>query len=254
MRLDKFLADCGLGTRSDVKKLIKSGAVSVLNFSGKLTPETKIDENNDAVFIGGKKIFYRKYIYLMMNKPAGYISAVYDKRQPVVLDLVPREYLHFEPYPLGRLDIDTEGLLILTNDGELTHRLLSPKSGVPKTYYAEVDGAVTEADVSAFKAGITLRDGTKTLPAELKILSSSQEDGKSRTELTITEGKFHQVKRMFEASGKKVTYLKRLQMNGLRLDETLKAGEVRELCEDELALLTDGIKSGIKDDIKEDGE
>ncbi len=235
MRLDKFLADSGFGTRSEIKKLIKSGAVTVSDKGGeRLKPETKIDENNDCVFVYGEKVVYRKFIYLMLNKPDGYVSATYDYKLPVVLDLVPEEYLHFEPFPVGRLDIDTEGLLILTNDGALSHRLLSPKSHVPKTYYAKIDSFVTENDVTAFKDGVVLDDGYKTLPAELKILKS---DSVSEIELTITEGKFHQVKRMFEAVGKKVIYLKRIKMNNLKLDEELGLGEVRELSEDELRLL-----------------
>jgi len=233
MRLDKFLADSGFGTRSEIKKLIKSGAVSVTGEKSP-RPETKIDENSSQVFVSGKEVIYRKFIYLMLNKPDGYVSATYDSRLPVVLDLVPEEYLHFEPFPIGRLDIDTEGLLILTNDGDLSHRLLSPKSHVPKTYYAEIDSVVTDSDIKAFKDGIALDDGYKTKSAILEIIKSG---AVSEINLTITEGKFHQVKRMFEAIGKKVTYLKRIKMNQLELDKDLPLGSVRELTEEELRLL-----------------
>lgn len=233
MRLDKFLADSGFGTRSEIKKLIKSGAVSVSGIE-KVKPETKICENEDLVFVYGEKVEYKKYIYLMLNKPSGYISATYDYKAPVVLDLVPEEYLHFEPFPVGRLDYDTEGLLILTNDGDLSHRLLAPKSHIPKTYYAKIDGFVTEDDKRIFKDGVALDDGYKTKSAELEILKA---DKISEIELTIYEGKFHQVKRMFEAVGKKVVYLKRLKMNYLELDKNLPLGEVKELSEEELMLL-----------------
>ena len=233
MRLDKFLADCGIGTRSEIKKLIRSGAVVVRGIP-QPKPETQIDAENAEVLLMGKPLIYRKYIYLLLNKPDGYISATWDKKLPTVLDLVPEEYLYFEPFPVGRLDVDTEGLCLLTNDGQLAHRLLSPKSHVPKIYEATIDGCVTQEDVDAFLTGVVLDDGYKTKPAELIILSSGQV---SEIRLTITEGKFHQVKRMFEAVGKKVTYLKRVAMNRLWLDPTLALGAVRELSAEELQLL-----------------
>lgn len=233
MRLDKFLADCGIGTRSEIKKLIRSGAVVVRGIP-QPKPETQIDAENAEVLLMGKPLIYRKYIYLLLNKPDGYISATWDKKLPTVLDLVPEEYLYFEPFPVGRLDVDTEGLCLLTNDGQLAHRLLSPKSHVPKIYEATIDGCVTQEDVDAFLTGVVLDDGYKTKPAELIILSSGEV---SEIRLTITEGKFHQVKRMFEAVGKKVTYLKRVAMNRLWLDPTLALGAVRELSAEELQLL-----------------
>lgn len=230
MRLDKYLADCGYGTRKEIKKLIKSGAVTVNSVENPL-PETKIDENCDKVFVMNTEVIYKKFVYLMLNKPQGVVSAVWDKKFKTVIDLVPDEFLHYELFPVGRLDIDTEGLLIITNDGALSHNLLSPKKHIPKTYYAKVLGEVNDNDAAAFKAGVTLDDGYKTKPAELKILNSGEI---SEIELTITEGKFHQVKRMFESVGKKVEFLKRIKMNALELDENLELGEMRELTEDEL--------------------
>lgn len=235
MRLDKYLADCGIGTRTEIKKLIRHGGVQVKG-TEHLKPETAVDPETAEVYVNGIKLKHQKFIYLMLNKPRGYISATWDARQPVVLDLVPEEFLHFEPFPVGRLDIDTEGLCLLTNDGQLSHKILSPKSHIPKTYFAIVFGEVSEADVKAFKKGVVLDDGYVTKPAELKIIKSGEV---SETELTITEGKFHQVKRMFEAVGKKVTYLKRISMNRLRLDEDMEIGDIRELTEDELVLLQD---------------
>ena len=170
----------------------------------------------------------------MLNKPDGYISATYDKFDPIVLDLIDSSYLVFEPFPVGRLDKDTEGLLVLTNDGQLAHRVLSPKKHVPKTYYAKIQGVVTEEDIVAFEKGVILDDGYETMPSQLKILKS---DDISEIELTIHEGKFHQVKRMFESVDKKVIYLKRLSMGKLQLDKTLALGEYRELTEEEVKLI-----------------
>ncbi len=236
MRLDKFLSSAGTGSRTEIKKLIKGGVVTV-NSSVCLRAETKIDPENDTVCLFGEVIKYQKFIYLMMNKPKGYVSATFDRRLPTVLDLVPEEYLHFEPFPAGRLDIDTEGLLLLTNDGQLAHNLLSPKKHIPKTYFAKVNGCVTETDILEFRHGVTIDGGIKTKPAILEIISAGEI---SEISLTITEGKFHQVKRMFEAVGKKVVYLKRTKMNALRLDEALSPGEVRELTAEELELLRKG--------------
>lgn len=239
MRLDKFLADCGLGTRKEIKKLIKDGMIKV-NSSVNLRPETKIDENIDKVYFGDEELIYKKFVYLVLNKPQDFVSATQDTKFDTVIDLVPDEYLHYDLFPVGRLDIDTEGLLVITNDGALSHKLLSPKKHVPKTYYAEVLGVVDDADISAFENGVVLDDGYKTNPAELKILNIS--DNMSEIELTITEGKFHQVKRMFESVGKKVVYLKRIKMNELMLDDKIKLGEMRELTEEEFNLLCKDIK------------
>ncbi len=233
MRLDKYLCDCGAGTRKEVKKLIRTGAVTV---DGDLikNPEYKIDENASQVILEGRQMKYKKYIYLMLNKPSGYVSATWDREKSVVTELVPEEFLHFDVFPVGRLDIDTVGLLVLTNDGDIAHKLTSPSHHVPKTYYAEVDGELKEADVEAFSKPMDLGDFV-TKPAKLTILSTGE---KNCAEVVIAEGKFHQIKRMFEKVGKKVTYLKRIAMNHLALDERLGEGEIRELTAEELELLT----------------
>lgn len=232
-RLDKVLGNMGVGTRKEIKKLVKGGAVTVngeriKDSSLHVIPET------DVIEVYGERIRYRKYIYLMMNKPQGVLSATEDRRDSVVVDLLEDEHAFFQPFPVGRLDKDTEGLLLLTNDGELAHQLLSPKKHVPKTYFAVVQGMVTESDIDAFRQGVTLDDGYLTMPAECKVLKSAPA---SEIELTIYEGKFHQVKRMFQAVGKKVVYLKRIAMGPLQLDPTLELGSYRELTEDEIALL-----------------
>ena len=231
--MDKILSNLGYGSRSEIKKYCKQGSV-VVNGSEVSNPGTQVDTENDEILFNGEEVIYREYIYLMMNKPAGYISATTDKYDPTVLDLIDLSYLVFEPFPVGRLDKDTEGLLVLTNDGKLSHRVLSPKKHVPKTYYAKIDGVVTEEDVEAFLEGVVLDDGYKTMPSQLNILKS---DDESEIELTIHEGKFHQVKRMFESVGKKVVYLKRLSMGNLKLDESLELGEYRELTDEEVKLI-----------------
>ncbi|MDV9291608.1 16S rRNA pseudouridine(516) synthase [Clostridioides difficile] len=232
-RIDKILSNLGYGSRSEIKKYCKQGSV-VVSGSEVSNPGTQVDTENDEILFNGEEVIYREYIYLMMNKPAGYISATTDKYDPTVLDLIDLSYLAFEPFPVGRLDKDTEGLLVLTNDGKLSHRVLSPKKHVPKTYYAKIDGVVTEEDVEVFLEGVVLDDGYKTMPSQLNILKS---DDESEIELTIHEGKFHQVKRMFESVGKKVVYLKRLSMGNLKLDESLELGEYRELTDEEVKLI-----------------
>ena len=234
MRIDKVLSNLGYGSRKDVKKLLKDGAVKVNNVVVK-DAKQHVDPEKDSVTLNGEEIQYREFIYLMMNKPPGVISATEDNRDETVIDLLEVEDLVFEPFPVGRLDKDTEGLLLITNDGQLSHRLLSPKKHVPKTYFAVIDGEVTDEDIEAFKNGVTLDDGYETKPGELVILKSGFT---SDIELTITEGKFHQVKRMFQAVGKRVIYLKRLSMGPLMLDETLELGEYRELTDEELEMLT----------------
>lgn len=232
-RIDKILSNLGYGSRSEIKKYCKQGSV-VVNGSEVSNPGTQVDTENDEILFNGEEVIYREYIYLMMNKPDGYVSTTTDKYDPTVLDLIDLSYLAFEPFPVGRLDKDTEGLLVLTNDGKLSHRVLSPKKHVPKTYYAKIDGVVTEEDVEAFLEGVVLDDGYKTMPSQLNILKS---DDESEIELTIHEGKFHQVKRMFESVGKKVVYLKRLSMGNLKLDESLELGEYRELTDEEIKLI-----------------
>ncbi|MCM3619522.1 rRNA pseudouridine synthase [Sutcliffiella horikoshii] len=233
MRLDKMLANSGFGTRKEVKKLLKTGVVKV---DGNVVKDAKVhvDPEVQEVTVHDDIVEYREFIYLMMHKPPGLLSATEDHRQETVVDILQEEDKIFEPFPVGRLDKDTEGLLLLTNDGQLSHQLLSPKKHVPKTYYAKIDGEVTEDDIQAFQQGVTLDDGYETLPAELKILEAGPE---SQIEITIVEGKFHQVKRMFQAVGKTVIYLKRLSMGELKLDEDLELGEYRELTDEELELL-----------------
>ncbi|MCA1037846.1 rRNA pseudouridine synthase [Bacillus infantis] len=233
MRIDKVLANLGYGSRKEVKKLLKDGSVTVNDEKIK-DAKQHVDPEKDLIRINGETVEYREFIYLMMNKPPGVISATEDNRDETVIDLLEAEDLIFEPFPVGRLDKDTEGLLLITNDGQLAHRLLSPKKHVPKTYFAVIDQEVTEEDVTAFRKGVILDDGYATKPGELNILKSGE---RSDIELTITEGKFHQVKRMFEAVGKKVVYLQRLSIGPLRLDETLELGEYRELTEEELQSL-----------------
>jgi 16S rRNA pseudouridine516 synthase len=230
-----MLANLGFGSRKEVKQLLKSGAVKVDDVVVK-DPKQHVDTNNQIVTLNGDVIEYKEFIYLMMNKPQGVLSATEDSAQETVIDLLELEDQVYEPFPVGRLDKDTEGLLLITNDGQLAHKLLSPKKHVPKTYFAVIDQEVTDEDVKAFAEGVTLDDGYETKPGELKILKSGM---RSDIELTITEGKFHQVKRMFEAVGKKVVYLKRISMGPLPLDETLELGEYRELTDEEIELLRD---------------
>lgn len=234
MRLDKYLCETGFGTRSQVKDLLKKGQVMV-NGEVVKKPELKINETTDQILCQGKKASYQKNIYLMLHKPAGVVSATEDNREKTVLDLVRPEDRKNGLFPVGRLDKDTEGLLLLTDDGELAHRLLSPKKHVDKTYYAKIDGQVTEEHVKQFREGLDIGDEKKTLPAVLTILLSGPV---SEIEVTIHEGRFHQIKRMFEAVGCKVTYLKRLSMGSLVLDETLPPEKYRPLTEAELEGLT----------------
>lgn len=230
MRLDKYLADCGEGTRSEIKKLIRKGAVSVTG-AAKITPEMKIDEDSAEVFVEGRRICYKKYVYLMLNKPQGVICATDDNRHKTVIDLVPEKYSHYDLFPAGRLDIDTVGLCLLTNDGAVSHRILSPSHHIPKTYIARLSGVVDEKTAEAFSHPMDLGDFT-TMPAQLEILDENT------ARVTIAEGKFHQIKRMFEKVGLRVEHLKRVAMNRLTLDETLGEGEMRELTDNELELLT----------------
>jgi len=223
----------GFGTRKEVKQLMKKGAVRVNTVAVK-DAALHVDPLKDEVTVLGQKVVYKEFMYLMMNKPQGVLSATEDKRDQTVIDLLDEEYNIFEMFPVGRLDKDTEGFLLLTNDGKLAHNLLSPKKGVPKTYYAHIEGIVTEEDTKKFSEGVILDDGYETKPGQLSILKSADI---SEIELTITEGKYHQVKRMFEAVGKQVVYLKRLSMGPLSLDESLALGSYRELTEEELQLL-----------------
>lgn len=229
IRLDKYLTELGIGTRSEVKKYIKAGLVTVDGIPEK-KPEVKIEEEKAQVCFREKRLSYAAYEYYLFHKPAGCVSATEDKIHKTVMDYL-TDTKRKDLFPVGRLDIDTEGLLFLTNDGTLAHELLSPAKHVPKTYYAKVEGHVTKEDVNLFKNGVDIGKEKPTKPAELVILS---EGDISEIRLTITEGKFHQVKRMFEAVGKRVVYLKRLSMGTLVLPEDLKPGEYRPLTEQEL--------------------
>ncbi len=234
MRIDKYLSSSGKGSRKEIKQFLKDGKVAVNDKIIK-NADFQVDENNDKVLFFGEEIIYKKFIYLMLNKPAGYISATEDKMLPVVSSLVPSELAHFEVFCAGRLDIDTTGLLLLTNDGAFAHHLMSPKHHIEKKYYALIDTPVTEIDIEKMKNGITLDDGYKCMEAKLEIISTK--NNQSEIYLTICEGKFHQVKRMFEAVGKKVLSLKRVSIGGVLLDASLEEGEMRELTEEELSLL-----------------
>lgn len=233
LRLDKYLADMQIGTRTEVKQMIKKGQILV---DGKkaLKPEMKLDPDQAEVYVNGEKIGYVEYEYWMLHKPAGVVSATEDKRDQTVIDLL-KDSKRKDLFPVGRLDKDTEGLLFITNDGELAHGLLSPKKHVDKTYYARIDGVVTKEDVEAFSKGLDIGEKNLTMPARLEILSTKENE--SEIKVTIQEGKFHQVKRMFEAVGKRVVYLKRLSMGSLMLDENLAAGEARLLTKEEIEAL-----------------
>ncbi|AJS59409.1 pseudouridine synthase [Paenibacillus sp. IHBB 10380] len=245
-RLDKILAHLGRGSRSDIRRMAKQGVITV---NGNVIKDSGLHVNPyvDLIEVDGERIQYRQFIYLMMHKPQGVISATEDKRESTVLDLLSIDDAAFEPFPVGRLDKDTEGLLLLTNDGKLAHDLLSPRKHVPKIYEAIVDGDVVPEDIELFATGVTLDDGYVALPGELVILRKEEQDSNilSHISLTIHEGKFHQVKRMFEAVGKQVVYLKRVQMGELALDPELEIGTYRELTDKELSLLGKDIIDGL---------
>lgn len=230
MRLDKYISNCGRATRSEVKKLVKNGLVTV---DGQLAKkgDMQIDENNSEIMLDGERLFYKKFVYLMLNKPQGYISATEDKKYPVVTELVDKEYEHFGVFPVGRLDIDTEGLLLLTNDGQFNHEMTSPRKNVYKRYFARLDKPCEKSDIEAFAQGMQFKDFTAK-PARLEITENPNE-----VYIEIAEGKFHQVKRMCERVGKTVVYLKRVAIGGLFLDEKLALGEARELTPDEFDIL-----------------
>lgn len=232
MRLDKYLADMGIGTRTEIKKYVRQGKVKVDGVVVK-SPEIKVNPDVQTVSYLDQSVSYEKFEYYMLNKPAGVVSATTDEKDKTVIDLITAKKRK-DLFPVGRLDKDTEGLLLITNDGELAHRLLAPKKHVDKVYYAKVKGKVTEEDVKAFKEGVSLGQGEMARPAALEILVS---DEISEIRLTIQEGKFHQVKRMFISVGKEVVYLKRLSMGSLVLDEKLPLGAYRPLTNKELEQL-----------------
>lgn len=230
MRLDKVLAHCGFGTRKEVKEIIKKGYVCVNDVVVK-KDKTQVHPEKDIIKVDNEVVIYEEFVYYMLNKPSGYVSATEDSLYPTVVDLID-DYYRQDLFPVGRLDIDTEGLLLLTNDGVLAHQLLSPKRHCPKVYYAKIKGIVDKSDIIAFQEGIVIDEQYKCMGAKLKILSTNEET--SEVEVTIFEGKFHQVKKMFLARGKEVTYLKRISMKNLILDENLQLGEYRRLTHEEL--------------------
>ena len=229
MRLDKFLAEAGCGTRTEVKKIIKTGAVSV-NESVVKDGAWKVDPDTDRVSCYGKHVSYAAFHYIMLSKPAGCVTATKDNLHRTVMDYLPKD-LHRNLAPVGRLDLDTEGLLLITDNGDLVHRLLSPAHHVPKTYYAKVAGAVLPEHIQQFADGLDIGEEKPARPARLEIITADGETAEIR--VTITEGKFHQVKRMFRAIGTEVVYLKRLSMGSLKLDETLAPGQWRYLTKEE---------------------
>lgn len=232
-RLDRILSNMGYGTRKEVRELIKGGQVEV---DGAVVRDNglQVMAGSQEITVDGRKLLYRENIYIMMNKPQGVISATEDSRERTVVDLLPDRFRVFEPFPVGRLDKDTEGLLLLTNDGQLSHRLLSPRKHVPKTYLAKIAGRVGEDDAEAFGRGVVLEDGYRTMASQLVIL---ERGSISTIEVIIYEGKYHQVKRMFQAVGKEVIYLKRISMGELKLDESLEPGSFRELNNNELKII-----------------
>jgi pseudouridylate synthase len=234
VRLDKFISTTTTLSRAEAKKVIKKGIL--INDKLIKTPDYKIDEFKDQVIVNGNRLVYQKYVYIMMNKPKDTVSATEDVIERTVVDILRDEDRIYKVFPVGRLDKDTEGLMLLTNDGELAHKLISPKKDVEKKYYVEVSGELKNEHLKIIKEGVILEDGYRCKPARLEILDSSE--GNSKANIFITEGKFHQVKRMMKSLGATVTYLKRLSIGSLKLDENLKLGEYRYLTDDELNKLT----------------
>lgn len=232
IRLDKFLSEMSGWTRSEVKKIVRTGSVTVDGNEVK-KPETKIDEKLSIVRVDGRQIKYNKYEYYMLNKPKGFVSATTDREHKTVVEIISSSEKK-DLFPVGRLDIDTEGLLLITNDGELAHRLLAPKNHVEKTYYVEVSGILDDVDVDAVEEGLDIGEEKNTIPAKMEILKTDIQNNISSCYLTIHEGKFHQVKRMMKKLGKTVTYLKRVSMGSLILDSKLKKGNYRKLTEQEI--------------------
>lgn len=234
MRLDKYLANCGLGSRKDVKNMIRKGLVTVNGDICK-NDDFKIDETTDEIICDGFLVNYSSHVYIMLNKPEGYISATEDQRYPTVLELID-EMMPKDIFPVGRLDVDTEGLLLITNDGQFSHRLMAPKKHVPKTYYVELERSIDQAAIQALEAGISLNEEEHCSPAIVEVV------GEQTILLTIFEGKYHQVKRMMHAVDNEVTYLKRVKIGGLTLDENLEIGQWRFLDEADFhALFPEGM-------------
>ena len=231
-RLDKIIASQGKYSRSEVKKLVKGGRITVGGTVVK-SADMKLDEGSD-IAIDGVSINYRRHIYIMLNKPQGVISATEDRTQKTVLDLVPKELYRNGLFPAGRLDGDTTGFVLITDDGDFAHRILSPKNHIMKTYHATLRDELTDDDILRFKEGLTLGDGTECLEAHVRVLEKGET---TLAEIKICEGKYHQVKRMFASIGNKVLALRRVKMGGLELDGSLSEGECREITAEEIKLL-----------------
>lgn len=236
LRLDRMLSGQSVHSRGEIRKMISSGAVTV-NGRRAANPAVKIDTAKDAVLVNGKEIKYREHIYIMMNKPAGVISASNDRRAKTVLNLLPQALLRPGLFPAGRLDRDTEGFMLITDDGNFAHDILSPKRHVYKKYYAVIDSPLSPEDVARFENGLEISGGDICKPARVSMMESGASSGGAKTIVTICEGKFHQIKRMFAALGHSVIYLKRISIGGLELDKNLGPGDAREITSDELALV-----------------
>ena len=234
MRIDKFLSNSGVGTRNEVKVLIKNKKVFI-NEKLVVSSNETVDEINDKVFVNNSLIIYKPFVYIMLNKPQGVISATEDTKIKTVIDLLNNDFYTYSLFPVGRLDIDTEGLIILTNDGKLSHKLLSPKKHISKTYYVELKNSLSEENIIEIESGVDIGDYVTKNDAKINKINDTS------LYITITEGKFHQIKRMFLAVNNEVLYLKRIAMNKLKLDENLNLGEYKELSCEELNLLKDGI-------------
>lgn len=239
LRLDKLLANAGIGSRSQVKELIRKGRV-LINGQPVKDGQLKIDLSRDSVMVDRKPVHYHPFVYYQLNKPKGVVSATKDNLHPTVLDLLKESGLPKDVFPVGRLDIDTQGLLLLTNDGELAHQLLSPKKHVDKVYLARISGRLPADAAQQMAAGLVLTDGTKTLPAGFTLIDADADGLSSLAQITVHQGMYHQVKRMVEALGGKVTALTRIKMGSLNLDESLRPGQYRPLTEDELLSLKRG--------------
>lgn len=226
VRLDKLLADMGIASRKELKEMIRAGRVTV-DGAVITAPETKVDGEHNSVALDGDVLKYARFHYYMLYKPCGVVTATEDKRQGTVLDLLPPELRRMGLFPVGRLDKDTSGLLLLTDDGEYAHRVISPKSEIVKLYYAMVDGRLDKADIAAFEKGLILADGTHCLPAKLELLSENE------CTVAVMEGKYHQVRRMLASRSATVTKLKRLSIGALKLDENMREGDFRELDQSE---------------------
>lgn len=238
LRLDKIISASGLASRSEVKKLVKQGRIFI-NGASASSADMKCDAVQDEILLDGELVRYREHHYIMMNKPAGYLSATEDGAGATVTDLLDPITRKLGLFPAGRLDKDAEGLLILTDDGDFCHRIISPKSGVVKTYYVECENPVPESAAAEFERGLRLNDGLECLPAELKLFGANEK----RALVCVSEGKFHQVKRMMAAVGCPVTYLKRIAEGALKLDEKLEKGKWREMTENERALIFEKIRA-----------